>query len=524
MTDGELLNLYAGERSEAAFQELVSRHINLVYTAALRQLPGLSHLAEDACQLVFAELARKSRLLVGHPSIRGWLFVCTRHIATKMRRTEHRRLARESTAQAISEIMPSSDSEWEKVQPVLDEILCSLGDDDREALFLRYFDKLPFVDLGKHLGIGEDAARRRIDRIIGRLRRLLAKRGITSTTAALGVVLTTETVRAAPRGLSSYVAHSALSAASVTPTGIALAFTLMKSAALSTTFIVLLAGASIVAGGAGVYFNRTLARDEATTDAKTAALASATKRLGQIKLKLGQTRGAAGSTHGLGAPGGSSSIEDQVARDMEIIRWKNQEALARGILHAAPFFRQHGVTAEQVARLAAIARKTFEGIDEVREVALMSGVPIQSDADLTARFQQLQSDYAASLVQILGSDTANALFAYAANEQATDKNNLQSGTAAWDSEQVAGTSYAMGTPLTEDQKAQMTQLLLKYTPNYQPGEPSDPTTLDWAGIFNDAALASVPPSEIAALQSFEAAAANWAIKKQAIQAGKGTTP
>ena len=129
MTDNELIALYAGQRSEHAFQELVSRHINMVYSAALRQLPGLNHLAEDASQLVFAELARKAQALAGHPSIRGWLFVCTRHIAMKMRRTEFRRLVRESAAQA-SELMPSSDAEWEKVQPVLDEMLCSLGNDD----------------------------------------------------------------------------------------------------------------------------------------------------------------------------------------------------------------------------------------------------------------------------------------------------------------------------------------------------------------------------------------------------------
>jgi RNA polymerase sigma factor (sigma-70 family) len=217
MTDNELIELYAGERSEAAFQELVSRHLDLVYSAALRQLPGFSHLAQDASQLVFAELARKAPQLTGHPSIRGWLFVCTRHLAMRMRRTECRRLAREGVAQTLSELMPSFDADWEKVRPVLDEVLCRLDDEDREALFLRFFDKLAFVDLGKRLGIGEDAARRRVERILERMRRLLAKRGITSSTAALGAALTTETVRGAPSGLSTQIAHSALSAASVTP-------------------------------------------------------------------------------------------------------------------------------------------------------------------------------------------------------------------------------------------------------------------------------------------------------------------
>jgi RNA polymerase sigma factor (sigma-70 family) len=520
MSDSELLKLYASERSEAAFQELVSRHLDLVYSAALRQLPGFGHLAQDASQLVFAELARKAPQLAGHPSIRGWLFVCTRHLAMKMRRTECRRLAREGAAQSLGELMPSFDVDWEKVRPVLDDVLCRLDDGEREALFLRYFDKLAFGDLGRRLGIGEDAARRRIERTLERMRRLLAKRGITSSSAALGEALTTETVRGAPSGLSARIAHSALSVATMTPSGIALALTLMKSATLSTAFIVLLAGTSIIAGGAGYYINRELTRGDVAEQARAAALASATERLSQIKLKLART----GAARGAVTPVPPSSIEEQIAHDLEISRWKNQEALARGILHFAPFFRQHGVNVEQVAQLANVARKTFEGMDEVREVALMSGVPIQSDSDLTARLQQLQADYASSLIQILGPDTANALYAYATNAQATSKNSLQSGNAAWDSEQVAGTAYALGTPLTEDQKTQMTQLLLNHTPSYQPGQPTDPTTLDWAGIFNGAEQTSIPPSEIAALQSFEAAADNWEMKRQAIQAGKATGP
>ena len=521
MKDGELLILYTGERSEAAFQELVSRHLNLVYSAALRQLPGLSHLAEDASQLVFAELARKASQLTGHPSIRGWLFVCTRHIAMKMCRTEYRRLARESAAQTMNEPMPSLDAEWEKIRPELDEVLCRLGDEDREALFLRYFDKLPFGDLGKRMGVGEDAARRRIDRVLERVRRLLAKRGITSTSAALGAALTTETVRGAPSGLSPSIAHAALSAASVTQSGIALALTLMKTATLSTTFIVLLAGTGIVAGGVGLYFNRELTRSEAAAHARADALAAATERLSRIRLKLTQIRAAAAAAHSATGSAPSSSIEDQVARDMERSRWKEQEAMAEGILHLAPFFRQHGVTADQVAQLAAVFRKTSESMDEVREIALMSGVSIQSDPDLMGRIQQLQADYVASLTQVLGSDTMNALDAYVTDSQQASKNNLQMGVAGWISNEVAGTAFAVGTPLSEDQAAQMTQLLLKYTPSYQPGQPKGPTTLNWAGIIDEAGQTSAPASEVAALQSLEAASANWEMKKQAVQAANG---
>ena len=59
--DAQLLRCYAEEGSESAFSELVSQHIDLVYSAALRQVGGDAHLAQDVAQTVFADLARKAR-------------------------------------------------------------------------------------------------------------------------------------------------------------------------------------------------------------------------------------------------------------------------------------------------------------------------------------------------------------------------------------------------------------------------------------------------------------------------------
>ena len=71
--DAELLHAYANERSDAAFTELVQRHVNLVYSAALREAHGEIPQAEDITQAVFAELARKSSSLMRHPALAGWL-------------------------------------------------------------------------------------------------------------------------------------------------------------------------------------------------------------------------------------------------------------------------------------------------------------------------------------------------------------------------------------------------------------------------------------------------------------------
>src|SRR6266516_8112495 len=61
--DAQLLARFAKKGDETAFRELVSRHFDLVYSAALRQLNGDTHLAEDVAQMVFTDLARKAGVL-----------------------------------------------------------------------------------------------------------------------------------------------------------------------------------------------------------------------------------------------------------------------------------------------------------------------------------------------------------------------------------------------------------------------------------------------------------------------------
>jgi DNA-directed RNA polymerase specialized sigma24 family protein len=91
-TDSELLSQYAENRSEAAFAELVRRHVNLVYSAACREMCGDDSLAQDVTQLVFIELARKAERLIRHPALAGWLYTSVRCVSANFRRSERRRL------------------------------------------------------------------------------------------------------------------------------------------------------------------------------------------------------------------------------------------------------------------------------------------------------------------------------------------------------------------------------------------------------------------------------------------------
>src|ERR1035437_11195821 len=88
--DSELLRRFARTNSEDAFAELVKRHANLVYSAALRQVGGDEHFAKDVSQMVFADLARKAKALSRRETLTGWLYTSTHFAAAKVVRTENR--------------------------------------------------------------------------------------------------------------------------------------------------------------------------------------------------------------------------------------------------------------------------------------------------------------------------------------------------------------------------------------------------------------------------------------------------
>jgi DNA-directed RNA polymerase specialized sigma24 family protein len=69
MGDEQLLHAYGRERSEAAFGELVARHIDFVYSTALRVVNGDSHLAQDVAQTVLIDPARKAGEAAAGPCI-----------------------------------------------------------------------------------------------------------------------------------------------------------------------------------------------------------------------------------------------------------------------------------------------------------------------------------------------------------------------------------------------------------------------------------------------------------------------
>jgi DNA-directed RNA polymerase specialized sigma24 family protein len=133
LDDMALLREYAVSNSETAFETLVSRRVNFVYSAALRQVRD-PHLAGEVTQAVFIILAQKAGRISDRTNLTGWLFTTTRFTARAQLRAVIKRQRLEQEAQMQSELQTTTpDPLWEQMSPLLDEALAALGETDRQA-------------------------------------------------------------------------------------------------------------------------------------------------------------------------------------------------------------------------------------------------------------------------------------------------------------------------------------------------------------------------------------------------------
>jgi RNA polymerase sigma factor (sigma-70 family) len=339
LEDTKLLRRYAEDRSESDFAELVRRHVNLVYSAALRQVNGDAHLAQDVTQLVFADLARKAESLASHRVLAGWLFTSTRFAAAKAVRGERRRHAREEEAHLMQELNrdPAAQLDWVRVRPVLDEVLGELAEPDREAILLRFFEGCDFAGVGAKLNVNDNTARMRVERALDKLRAQLERRGVTSTTAALAVALANQAVVAAPAGMAAAVTGAALSGAGVAA-GAAAGGGLIATFMSMTKLQVGISSALAVAGATGIVMqartNAALREEVAGLRQENAAIAT----LQAKNLKLART---------------SAEVADMRGDDAELTRLSDEAVALKTRM-------------QQVARAQAAAASGAEVFDPAK--------------------------------------------------------------------------------------------------------------------------------------------------------------
>src|ERR1700753_1358683 len=154
LDDNDLLREYAERGSEEAFTTLVHRHINKVYSVALRHTRD-PHQADEITQAVFVILARKSRSLSPRVILSGWLYQTARLTAVTFIRGNIRRARREQEAHMRTILNENESEHWAQIAPLLDNAMSGLNETDRNAVVLRFFDGKSMKEVGAALGANE---------------------------------------------------------------------------------------------------------------------------------------------------------------------------------------------------------------------------------------------------------------------------------------------------------------------------------------------------------------------------------
>ena len=248
-TDSELLKRFNRDQAEDAFAEIVRRHVDLVHSAALRQVRS-PQLAEEVAQSTFTDLARNAHRLAPDTILTGWLYQVTRRTAIDVVRREARRQLREQIATELN-AMNATTTDWTHIEPLLDEAMHALDDTDRAAVLLRYFENKSLREVGQALGTSDDTAQKRVSRAVERLREFFTKRGITVGASGLVVAISANAVQAAPVGLP--VTISIAAALVETTQAATTTATVTKAIAITTLQKTIIISAFTAAIGVAIY-------------------------------------------------------------------------------------------------------------------------------------------------------------------------------------------------------------------------------------------------------------------------------
>ncbi len=545
--DSTLLKRYARDRSEEAFTELVRRYLTLVYSAALRRTDGDAHRAKDVAQIVFTDLARDAATLSRHPALPGWLYAATRNTALDLLRAERSRRQREEKAHIMEEIsLPhESTADWEQLRPVLDDVIEELDERDRQAVLLRFFAGQPFASVATALRLSEDAARKRVDRALEKLGRLLAQRGIASTSGALAVLLANQVAVAAPTRVAEAITTAAITgartAAGASAAGTAGIFIMNASKIITGITAV----GALIAIGSAIYQANASREAAATTasvmkerDALRARLATMEKSAQRSGGNLAAQKGVGDATQPPAAAASRPVASDNAALDYMLEHPETHAAFVEQFMlswkgHYDGFFKKAGLSAEQQERVLNIMKEVRTGELDLLAALHTQGYDRADNEDPQAMskvvmgpvrkigMEDIQQREAA-LRAILGDDGFTAYQQYSAT---ISQRNVAG--------QLAAQLYNTNEPLTAQQAEQLVEVLSQNAFNpraesapgntingtvvsqsvysgrfIQVGQQGGMSVLDWQAPVTDAAIARaqsiLTPAQFAALKQMQA--------------------
>jgi RNA polymerase sigma factor (sigma-70 family) len=495
MDDAECLQSYAANRSEEAFRELVRRHLNLVHGAALRQVGGDRHLAQDVTQRVFVVLARKAGGLKAQATIAGWLYNAARLEAAKAVRTERRRRIREEKAYMINlpDTDPPEELDWNRLSPLLDDAMAKLDEAERDAVLLRFFSGKSFLEVGQVFKLTEDAARKRVSRAVEKLRQILRQRGVASTAAALSMAISDHAATAQPMAFLNEIAGSAwveLTAGSATKAGIIMSL---------NKFAAVVAGAVIIASAGFVIRDASLLRSarnrETAIKAEIAAAARRENDLSQKRSALDRQL----AQRETGQPvekTGATDPKRLYLTDPAYQRLAMISALARHHLEFQRFYRKMNLSPDQIRR--------FEDTMVLQDQANFDAkVVTDNGGDPQTVYHQSGPQWSSEMKRLLGPDGFRQLQDY-----------LRSRPVRAFVDSLVGDTAAIGEPLTVEQADQVGEIALANDATYKKGKGTDPGTVNWEDVWKPAAQV-LSPKQLSMLQTTVRV---WSLQRQ-IQQG-----
>jgi RNA polymerase sigma factor (sigma-70 family) len=506
--DGELLRRYAANGDQAAFAEVVRRHLDGVFAAALRRVGGDVQFAEDVAQQVFVALARKAASVAEIPCVGAWLHTTTRHEAANVVRRERRRKARELRAQVMNELENNTvATDWKRIAPMLDAAIDQLTESDRAAIVLRFIERRGFAEIGGMLQVSADAARMRVERALDKLRDRLRSRGVTSTAMALGLALTAHAAPPAPVALAASVMGTALAGAAVA-TGVSPWLAFMSLTKVQTG----IAATLLLAAGVAFHSRRVAEAEHTRQSAADTALTSAMTRLAELQREsreaaarraelerqVAQARAAQAGVRTNAPPAGDAQLEiiRQQARARQMLARTHPEyqRLSREVARRdlrrqyGPLYQTLGLSETEVAQFEkAMVDHDWQRVD-VESAARAQGV-LDSDPAIARWLAEIDERRNAALREVWGAER------HARYQQYRYSEGIRSEITGW----MAGALYQTPTPLTGPQANQLTEILTRHT------TPDEENRADRQGIRWDAALGGardvLHPAQMEFLQS-----------------------
>jgi len=170
-THETLMKRFKTALDQTAFEQLVRAYASGAAAVANQILCDRS-LAEDAVQEAFVRIIKKRDQYVASDSFSPWFYAILRNVCIDMLRKRHR--DQKLTKQLSNEITGTYSTSKSPLDHTA--LLDLLGPCEKSVVELRVVHSMPFKEIAAALDISEEAAKKRAQRGLRRLRQKLSRR------------------------------------------------------------------------------------------------------------------------------------------------------------------------------------------------------------------------------------------------------------------------------------------------------------------------------------------------------------